>query len=114
MRISDGVSDVCSSDLPHSPKGRGNAAFVRPRGGARWRLMSRVTFRFGGREVPAPCQHCSGVSQGGFSGPPAAIATSTGRSEEHTSELQSLMRRSYAGFCLKKKQTNKESYIEPD
>src|SRR3546814_7149721 len=26
------------------------------------------------------------------------------RSEEHTSELQSLMRRSYAGFCLKKKQ----------
>src|SRR3546814_3079576 len=28
------------------------------------------------------------------------------RSEEHTSELQSLMRRSYAGFCLKKKTTN--------
>src|SRR3546814_4519545 len=26
------------------------------------------------------------------------------RSEEHTSELQSLMRNSYAGFCLKKKQ----------
>src|SRR3546814_9760014 len=28
------------------------------------------------------------------------------RSEEHTSELQSLMRRSYAVFCLKKKKTN--------
>src|SRR3546814_9566663 len=28
------------------------------------------------------------------------------RSEEHTSELQSLMRRSYAVFCLKKKNTN--------
>src|SRR3546814_5907912 len=28
-----------------------------------------------------------------------------GRSEEHTSELQSLMRISYAVFCLKKKQT---------
>src|SRR3546814_3731902 len=27
----------------------------------------------------------------------------TGRSEEHTSELQSLMRHSYAVFCLKKK-----------
>src|SRR3546814_3518556 len=27
------------------------------------------------------------------------------RSEEHTSELQSLMRISYAGFCLKKKKT---------
>src|SRR3546814_10559591 len=29
-----------------------------------------------------------------------------GRSEEHTSELQSLMRNSYAVFCLKKKQQN--------
>src|SRR3546814_6520274 len=29
------------------------------------------------------------------------------RSEEHTSELQSLMRISYAGFCLKKKRQNK-------
>src|SRR3546814_2543765 len=29
------------------------------------------------------------------------------RSEEHTSELQSLMRISYAVFCLKKKQTKK-------
>src|SRR3546814_6067664 len=29
------------------------------------------------------------------------------RSEEHTSELQSLMRISYAVFCLKKKTTNK-------
>src|SRR3546814_4553934 len=31
------------------------------------------------------------------------------RSEEHTSELQSLMRISYAVFCLKKKKTNKSS-----
>src|SRR3546814_4867588 len=30
------------------------------------------------------------------------------RSEEHTSELQSLMRISYAVFCLKKKKNNKE------
>src|SRR3546814_8128046 len=30
------------------------------------------------------------------------------RSEEHTSELQSLMRISYAVFCLKKKQTNQQ------
>src|SRR3546814_5348287 len=30
-----------------------------------------------------------------------------GRSEEHTSELQSLMRISYAVFCLKKKKTTK-------
>src|SRR3546814_1483640 len=34
-------------------------------------------------------------------------AAARGRSEEHTSELQSLMRISYAVFCLKKKTTNK-------
>src|SRR3546814_2007044 len=33
----------------------------------------------------------------------AAIGAMLGRSEEHTSELQSLMRISYAVFCLKKK-----------
>src|SRR3546814_3480386 len=32
------------------------------------------------------------------------------RSEEHTSELQSLMRTSYAAFCLKKKNTTHEYY----
>src|SRR3546814_3396597 len=31
------------------------------------------------------------------------------RSEEHTSELQSLMRISYAVFCLKKKKINKDT-----
>src|SRR3546814_6667155 len=36
--------------------------------------------------------------------PPALVVTIT-RSEEHTSELQSLMRISYAVFCLKKKTT---------
>src|SRR3546814_5194756 len=39
-----------------------------------------------------------------------------GRSEEHTSELQSLMRISYAVFCLKKKNyhdTNVELIVEP-
>src|SRR3546814_1283707 len=33
----------------------------------------------------------------------------TGRSEEHTSELQSLMRNSYAVFCLKKKTTTTQT-----
>src|SRR3546814_5409585 len=33
------------------------------------------------------------------------------RSEEHTSELQSLMRISYAVFCLKKKKNTKPQYI---
>src|SRR3546814_10293919 len=35
------------------------------------------------------------------------VMTSCGRSEEHTSELQSLMRISYAVFCLKKKKKNR-------
>src|SRR3546814_6124236 len=39
---------------------------------------------------------------------PAAIST---RSEEHTSELQSLMRISYAVFCLKKKIKQLQLYI---
>src|SRR3546814_6073436 len=34
---------------------------------------------------------------------PSAVRSSSKRSEEHTSELQSLMRISYAVFCLKKK-----------
>src|SRR3546814_6348436 len=36
------------------------------------------------------------------------IIIGSARSEEHTSELQSLMRSSYAVFCLKKKHVNKE------
>src|SRR3546814_2833446 len=41
----------------------------------------------------------------------ASIASAR-RSEEHTSELQSLMRISYAVFCLKKKNNDKESYLK--
>src|SRR3546814_9767121 len=36
------------------------------------------------------------------------VSLDVSRSEEHTSELQSLMRISYAVFCLKKKTTNKQ------
>src|SRR3546814_3224983 len=39
---------------------------------------------------------------------PAPTTTTAPRSEEHTSELQSLMRISYAVFCLKKKTTTKQ------
>src|SRR3546814_4823900 len=38
------------------------------------------------------------------------IEDATSRSEEHTSELQSLMRISYAVFCLKKKKNNTKSH----
>src|SRR3546814_5771820 len=47
-------------------------------------------------------------------GGPARPALAPGRSEEHTSELQSLMRISYAVFCLKtKKNTYRTSYHKP-
>src|SRR3546814_7629830 len=36
------------------------------------------------------------------------VAAACSRSEEHTSELQSLMRTSYAVFCLKKKKTKQQ------
>src|SRR3546814_8655355 len=39
---------------------------------------------------------------------PALAAAAGDRSEEHTSELQSLMRISYAVFCLKKKKKNQQ------
>src|SRR3546814_7033186 len=38
------------------------------------------------------------------------VLQSDGRSEEHTSELQSLMRISYAVFCLKKKNKTRDDY----
>src|SRR3546814_7429890 len=57
-----------------------------------------------------PCRSCGGVI------PPArrssAVYCSTpcgNRSEEHTSELQSLMRISYAVFCLKKKKKHQHN-----
>src|SRR3546814_9645953 len=40
---------------------------------------------------------------------PASPETAATRSEEHTSELQSLMRISYAVFCLKKKNKEKNN-----
>src|SRR3546814_8930358 len=45
------------------------------------------------QQEPRSCRACSEVSN----------HTTTIRSEEHTSELQSLMRTSYAVFCLQKK-----------
>src|SRR3546814_9721157 len=39
-----------------------------------------------------------------------SVQSTLARSEEHTSELQSLMRISYAVFCLKKKTTKQEKH----
>src|SRR3546814_4152546 len=51
---------------------------------------------------PRSRSHCTSTSNK-FKVENAVLASSPCRSEEHTSELQSLMRISYAVFCLKKK-----------
>src|SRR3546814_5639770 len=43
---------------------------------------------------------------------PSASRSALRRSEEHTSELQSLMRISYAVFCLKKKNKHKHNQLK--
>src|SRR3546814_5823121 len=70
------------------------------------------------RHLPAAGAPAGLAGHGGPSGgdrpSPRARRAGRHRSEEHTSELQSLMRISYAVFCLKKKMNtyNRVTYIE--
>src|SRR3546814_5695110 len=67
----------------------------------KWRRSARIAISFSIR-LDAWLRWSSGKCRTpGTPSPPGAAVTS--RSEEHTSELQSLMRISYAVFCLKKK-----------
>src|SRR3546814_6472421 len=50
-----------------------------------------------------PIARATGATPSGLHSRPISMGSSRWRSEEHTSELQSLMRTSYAVFCLKKK-----------
>src|SRR3546814_6610917 len=119
MRISDWSSDVCSSDL------RVRSSYWR--GSCSHRSCSVDMPRaasFSATRGPTPGSPVSGAWAGSEG---VAVAAGTGiaqgcrdrvqnenpaiarrgvrfaRSEEHTSELQSLMRISYAVFCLQKK-----------
>src|SRR3546814_7121908 len=133
MRISDWSSDVCSSDLSAAlcravsrPKSRTKNSSRKISASASLIATSRChTLRgklVAARGAAAGCWCCTGIAQGPWSpfGGVAVVsvmranlglrpAGCNARSEEHTSELQSLMRISYAVFCLKKK-TNKQTH----
>src|SRR3546814_3146218 len=111
MRISDWSSDVCSSDLSSRRANRSRRHRLPPLPSA-LPLDRRGIQRACG--LPRPFHiadwRCSRLAhRGAFpaAGPVRPVLPPFLRSEEHTSELQSLMRISYAVFCLKKK---KKSY----
>src|SRR3546814_2066252 len=71
------------------------------------RLSRRRGGRRQGREGPSPNGAQTGRQRAEAGEGTGPRGRTLGRSEEHTSELQSLMRISYAVFCLKKKKKEK-------
>src|SRR3546814_3090482 len=69
------------------------------RGGRNAEFLLGLTVALDG----APGIHAIACDTDGIDGSEGNAGALSGRSEEHTSELQSLMRISYAVFCLKKK-----------
>src|SRR3546814_8611265 len=123
MRISDWSSDVCSSDLERAQKKKDKefnrdilyrhavgpkvlalgpysiSLFVRGQPlEARLRVAVQTTTELARTQLEAQEMAVNGIVY-----PLAVRLFEQGRSEEHTSELQSLMRSSYAALCLKKK-----------
>src|SRR3546814_1857559 len=110
MRISDWSSDVCSSDLA-APQVHYRSALIEgveiayreagdPARPAVLLLHGFPTSSHMFRElIPALAERYHVLA-------PDYPGSGASRSEEHTSELQSLMRISYAVFCLKKKIIN--------
>src|SRR3546814_973162 len=112
MRISDWGSDVCSSDLHcerseaisshrRCPTPMAGDCFVAP-------LLAMTMMSGLVRQQPVLPHR---VDDAQFL---AGVDVPEGRSEEHPSELQSLMRISYAAFCLKKKNNNITILSTPD
>src|SRR3546814_5484173 len=101
MRISDWSSDVCSSDLIVERRQKPAQKFIRGNGVGPVDDLDE-------RSVEINEQARAIEKRRGWTRKDARIGTDRHqRSEEHTSELQSLMRISYAVFCLKKKKSNK-------
>src|SRR3546814_2079821 len=105
MRISDWSSDVCSSDL----EGAGLVLIDVHRElrsvveSDRADLRDALVARRHAQELVARAEQLFVPHVGVVHQPQVEAGRIAERSEEHTSELQSLMRISYAVFCLKKK-----------
>src|SRR3546814_4166546 len=119
MRISDWSSDVCSSDLSLN-SGVPGVGVLQETSNAAAGVQVTLPIFTGGRRSAQVRQAQSRSSQaieqyievergviaqtrGAYAAWQANERIIAARSEEHTSELQSLMRISYAVFCLKKK-----------
>src|SRR3546814_5180822 len=118
MRISDWSSDVCSSDLGRGGLGRGAVGIAanrahplpaspclrRGRGqGKSPRFPPFLQRHSWGAGINEKAGRVPGLSHRSLRQAAVFFCSAIHRSEEHTSELQSLMRISYAVFCLKKK-----------
>src|SRR3546814_10106073 len=103
MRISDWSSDVCSSDLVGRHDGQHAGRDERQQAGQEGAPVGDIEHSVGlaaGRHHGTHLSSFPGLNTGFAI---HALIHIYYRSEEHTSELQSLMRISYAVFCLKKK-----------
>src|SRR3546814_4325735 len=115
MRISDWSSDVCSSDLGAQALGysRPCARLLRWQRQSCRRPSLRIARQY--RDIAWLRRLILGLIVEfrqrllQLADPQSVHRSSHNRSEEHTSELQSLMRISYAVFCLKKKKQKKNS-----
>src|SRR3546814_7368789 len=109
MRISDWSSDVCSSDLlfqqvRRDPFGkRRRQTDIHLAADMRLAKQDALLDLFGQVQDPLRLLEQHQAVLGGDR------AARVARSEEHTSELQSLMRISYAVFCLKKKKKHQRT-----
>src|SRR3546814_3812608 len=119
MRISDWSSDVCSSDLGSNQAPLLPESAVQSEGGQNYVYIVGKDDKVIRRNVTTGEVSDAGVAiAGGLDGSERVVVSAgaflnpgdkvkpilqkrASRSEEHTSELQSLMRNSYAVFCLK-------------
>src|SRR3546814_6196844 len=119
MRISDWSSDVCSSDLApvhaesrfcpdieHDPDRFFGVAMLRRHEPARIICPDRQDREIDRPEARADIAEDIARAIAGVARKIDPLAG--GRSDKHTSELQSIMRLSYAVFCLKKKKRQKQ------